>query len=63
MPVELITVGEILCRHYYFRPKYCRSNSSYKKLSVDLFRVDLSIVGLELINADTNFELILDLNL
>ena len=65
MPVELITVGDNLCRHYYFRPKSCRSNSSYKKLSVNQSSVDLSNVGantLELINVDTNFELILDLN-
>ena len=34
--VELIIVRDIWCRHYYFRPRYCRSNSSYKKLSVDL---------------------------
>ena len=66
LPVELITVGDILCRHYYLRPIYCRSNSSYKKLSVDASIVDLSNVGantLELVNVDTNFELILDLNL
>ena len=60
-------MGHIWCRHYYFRPRYCRSNSAYKKLSVDLSIVDLSNVGviiaLELINVDTDNELILDLNL
>ena len=59
-------MGHIWCRHYYFRPRYCRSNSAYKELSVDLRIVDLSIVGvitLELINVDTDNELILDLNL
>ena len=66
MPVELIIVGDILCRQYYFRPRYCRSNSAYKELFVDLSIVDLNIVGvitLELINVDTDNELILDLNL
>ena len=66
MPVELIIVGDIWCRHYYFRPRYCRSNCSYKKLSVDLSIVDLSNVEantLELINVDTDNELLLDLNL
>ena len=56
----------ILCRHYYFRPIYCRNNSSYKKLSVDLSFVDLSNVSantIELINVDLNFEFILDLNM
>ena len=66
MTVELIIMGDIWCRHYYFRPIYCRSNSSYKKLSVDLSIVDLSDIGantLELINVDNNNEMILDLNL
>ena len=66
MAVEVIIVGHIWCRHYYFRPRYCRSNSSYKELTVDLNIVDLSNVGvitLELINVDTDNELILDLNL
>ena len=59
-------MGHIWCRHYYFRPRYCRSNSSHNELSVDLNIVDLSDVGvitLELINVDINNELILDLNL
>ena len=59
-------MGQILCRHYHFRPRYCRSNSAYKELSVDLSIVELSNVGvitLELINVDTDNELILDLNL
>ena len=43
--VELITVRDIWCRHNYFRPKYCRNNSYYKKLYVDLGIVDLSNVG------------------
>ena len=66
MPVELIIVRDIWCRHYYFRRGYCRSNSCSKKLFVDLSTVDLSDVGantLELTNVDTNIELILDLNL
>ena len=59
-------VGYILCIHYYFRPTYYISNSSYKKLSVDLSIVDLSNVGaniLELLNVGTKNEWILDLNL
>ena len=59
-------VRHIWCRHYYVRPIYCRSNSSYKKYSVEASIVDLSNVGantLELVNVDTIFELILDLNL
>ena len=66
MAVELIIVGQIWCRHYYFRPRYCRSNSFYEELSVDVSTVDLSNVGaniLELINVDTKNESILDLNL
>ena len=66
MPVELIIVGAIWCRHYYFRPRYCRSNSSYKKLSVDLSIVDLSnvdVITLELVNVDTDNKMISDLNL
>ena len=66
MAVELIIVGLIRCRHYYFRPRYCRSNYFYKELSVDVSLVDLSNVGaniLEHINIDTKNELILDLNL
>ena len=66
MALELIIVGQIWCRHYYFRPRYCRSNYFYKELSVDVSIVDLSNVGtniLELINVDTENELILDLNL
>ena len=45
LPVELIIVGDIWCRHYSYRPRYCRINSVYKKLSVDLSIVDLSNVG------------------
>ena len=66
MAVELIIVGQICCRHYYFRSRYCRSNYLYKELSVDVNIVDLSNVGaniLELINVDTKNEMILDLNL
>ena len=66
MAIELFIVGQIWCRHYYFRPRYCRSNSFYEELSVDVSSVDLSNVGaniLELINVDTNIELILELNL
>ena len=66
MAVELIIVGQIWCRQYYFRARYCRSNSFYEELSVDVSTVDLSNVGaniLELINVDTKNELILDLNL
>ena len=66
MPVELIIVRDIWCRHNYFRPSYFRSNSSYKMFSVDLNIVDLSDVGvntLELIIVGNNNELILDLNL
>ena len=65
MAVEVIIVGHIWCRHYYFRPRYCRSNSFYKELSIDLSIVDLSnerVITLELINVDTNNQLILDLN-
>ena len=46
--------------------RYFRSNYFYEELSVDVSIVDLSNVGaniLELINVDTNNELILDLNL
>ena len=63
--VEVIIVGHNWCRHY-FRPRYCRSNSSYKELSVDLSVVDLSnvcVITLELINVYNNNEMILDLNL
>ena len=59
-------MGHIWCRHYYFRPRYCRSNSASKELSVGPSIVDISNVGvitLELINVDTDNELILDLNL
>ena len=57
---------DIWCRRNDCRPKYCRNNSYYKMLYVDLGIVDLSDVGaniLELINVGTNNELILDLNL
>ena len=43
--VEVIIVGHIWCRHYYFRCKYCRSNSTCKELSVKPSIVDLSDVG------------------
>ena len=59
-------MGHIWCRHYYFRPRYCRSNYFFKELSVDVSIVDLSNVGaniLDLINLDAKNELILDLNL
>ena len=66
MPVELIIVGDIWCRHYSYRPRYCRSNSVNMTLSVDLIIVDLSnegVITLELINVDNNNQLTLDLNL
>ena len=51
-------------RHNYFRLKYCRNKSYYKKLYVDLGIVDVTNENiLELINVGTNNELILDLNL
>ena len=59
--VVVIIVGHVWCRQYYFRPRYCRSNSSYKELSVDLSNVGVNT--LELINVDTENELILYLNL
>ena len=46
LPVELIIVGDIWCRHYSHRPRHCRINSVYKKLSVDLSIVDLNNVGI-----------------
>ena len=59
-------MGYIWCRPYYIRPRYCRSNSAYKELFVDLSIVDLSNVGvitLELVIVDTDNKLVLDLNL
>ena len=43
--VEVIIVGHIWCRYYYFRRKYCRSNSACEELSVKASTVDLSYVG------------------
>ena len=59
-------MGDIWCRHYSYRPRYCRNNSVYKKFPVDLIIVDLSnegVITLELINVDNNNQLTLDLNL